>query len=50
VPPHICANQMKVALENILLSKYEFPQSLLQAQKDHHLLSASEVKDLQWEK
>ena len=25
VPPHICANQMKVALENILLSQYEFP-------------------------
>jgi O-acetyl-ADP-ribose deacetylase (regulator of RNase III) len=50
VPPHICANQMKVALENILLSKYEFPQSLLHAQKDHHLLCASEGEDLQWEK
>ena len=50
VPPHICANQMKVALENILLSKYEFPQSLLHAQKDHHLLCASEVEDLQGEK
>jgi O-acetyl-ADP-ribose deacetylase (regulator of RNase III) len=50
VPPHICANQMKVALENILLSKYEFPQSLLHAQKGHHLLCASEVEDLQWEK
>ena len=50
VPPHICANQMKVALENILLSKYEFPQSLLQAQKSHHLLYASDVEDLQLEK
>lgn len=50
VSPHICANQMKVALENILLSKYEFPQSLLHAQKDHHLLCASKVEDLQWEK
>ena len=50
VPPHICAHQMKVALENILLSKYEFPQSLLQAQKEHHLLCASDVEDLQWEK
>jgi O-acetyl-ADP-ribose deacetylase (regulator of RNase III) len=50
VPPHICANQMKVALENILLSKYEFPQSLLHAQKNHHLLCASEGEDLQWEK
>ncbi|MEG4292910.1 macro domain-containing protein [Microcoleus sp. C2C3] len=50
VPPHVCANQMKVALEHILLSKYEFPQSLLHAQKDHHLLYASDVEDLQWEK
>ena len=49
VPPDICANQMKVALENILLSKYEFPQSLLHAQKDHHLLYASDVEDLQLE-
>ena len=50
VPPDICANQMKVALENILLSKYEFPQSLLHAQKEHHLLYASDVEDLQLEK
>ncbi|MEG4589078.1 macro domain-containing protein [Microcoleus sp. MOSTC5] len=47
VPPHICANQMKVALEDILLSQYEFPQSLLHAQRCHHLLYLSEVEDLQ---
>ena len=47
VPPHICAHQMKVALENILLSKYEFPQSLLHAQRRHHLLYTDESEDLQ---
>ncbi|NQE32701.1 macro domain-containing protein [Microcoleus asticus] len=47
VPPQICANQMKVALEDILLSHYEFPQSLLHAQRCHHLLYLSEVEDLQ---
>ncbi|MEG4420242.1 macro domain-containing protein [Microcoleus sp. LAD1_D5] len=49
VPPHICANQMKVALEEILLSKYEFPQSLLNAQRCHHLLYTDESKDWQLE-
>ncbi|MEG4105102.1 macro domain-containing protein [Microcoleus sp. S13_C5] len=49
VPPHICANQMKVALEDILLSQYEFPQSLLQAQRCHHLLYKDESEDLQLE-
>ena len=49
VPPHICANQMKVALENILLSKYEFPQSLLQAHRAHHWLYRGDVEDLQVE-
>jgi len=49
VPPHICANQMKVAIEDILLSQYEFPQSWLHAQKSHHLLYSSDVGDSQWE-
>jgi O-acetyl-ADP-ribose deacetylase (regulator of RNase III) len=49
VPPHICANQMKVALEDILLSQYEFPQSLLHAQRRHHLLYTDESEDLQLE-
>ncbi|MEG5038303.1 MULTISPECIES: macro domain-containing protein [unclassified Microcoleus] len=50
VPPHICANQMKVALEEVLLSQYEFPQSLLHAQRCHHLLYTDESEDLQLEK
>jgi O-acetyl-ADP-ribose deacetylase (regulator of RNase III) len=49
VPPHICANQMKVALEDILLSQYKFPQSWLYAQKSHQLLQTSDVRDLQGE-
>ncbi|MBD1882550.1 macro domain-containing protein [Microcoleus vaginatus] len=49
VPPHICANQMKVALEEVLLSQYEFPQSLLHAQRCHHLLYTDENEDLQLE-
>ncbi|MEG4576718.1 macro domain-containing protein [Microcoleus sp. N3A4] len=49
VPPHICANQMKVALQDILLSQYEFPKSWLHAQRCHHLLYSSDVEDLQLE-
>jgi len=49
VPPHICALQMKAALEDILLSKYEFPQSLLQAHRAHHWLYRGDVEDLQVE-
>ena len=43
VPPDICALQMKVALQNILLSEYEFPASWLDAQKSHELLCSSDV-------
>lgn len=46
VPPHICAHQMKVALQDILLSQYQFPKSWLDAQKSHDLLRASDVGDL----
>lgn len=49
VPPDICATQMKVALEDILLSQYEFPQSLLHAQRRHHLLYTDESEDLHLE-
>ena len=49
VPPHICANQMKVTLEDILLDRYKFPQSWLYAQKIHQLLQTSDVGDLQGE-
>ena len=50
VPPDICAHQMQVALQDILLSQYEFPASWLDAQKSHHLLYANDVGDLQSEK
>jgi O-acetyl-ADP-ribose deacetylase (regulator of RNase III) len=49
VPPDICAHQMKVAIEDILLSQYEFPQSWLHAQRCHQLLYSSDVRDLQLE-
>ena len=49
VPPDICAHQMKVAIEDILLSQYEFPQSWLHAQRCHQLLYSSDVRDLQQE-
>ncbi|MBE9183511.1 macro domain-containing protein [Microcoleus sp. LEGE 07076] len=45
VPPHICANQMKVALEEILLSQYKFPESWLYAQKNHKLLYTIDAGD-----
>ncbi len=43
MPPHICALQMKAAFQEILLCQYEFPESLLQAHKNHHLLSSGDV-------
>ncbi len=46
VPPDICAHQMKVALQDILLSQYNFPASWLDAEKSHHLLYASDVGEL----
>jgi len=49
VPPHICALQMKAAIEDILLSEYEFPQSWRHAQICHQLLYSSDVRDLQLE-
>ncbi|MEO6862111.1 MAG: macro domain-containing protein [Microcoleus sp.] len=49
VPPDICAHQMKVAIEDILLSQYKFPESWLHAQKSHHLLYASDGGELQLE-
>lgn len=47
VPLDICALQMKVAIEDILLDQYKFPQSWLYAQKSHQLLQNSDVGDLQ---
>ena len=48
VPPDICAAQMRVAIEDILLSQYEFPQSWLHAQRLHQLLYSDEIRDLQF--
>ena len=47
VSPDICANQMKVALQDILLSQYKFPESWQQAQKNHELLCSSEFGETQ---
>lgn len=49
VSPDICAFQMRVAIEDIVLSKYEFPQSWLHAQRCHQLLYSSEIRNLQFE-
>jgi O-acetyl-ADP-ribose deacetylase (regulator of RNase III) len=43
VPPDICANQMKVALREILLSEYKFPESWLHAQRCHKLLYSTDT-------
>ncbi|MEG3861059.1 macro domain-containing protein [Microcoleus sp. herbarium12] len=42
VPPELYANQMKVALQDILLSQYKFPESWQEAQKNHELLGFSD--------
>jgi O-acetyl-ADP-ribose deacetylase (regulator of RNase III) len=46
VPPDICALQMRVALREILLSQYKFPESWLQAQRDHKMLYSRDIQDL----
>lgn len=47
-PVDICARQMKQAVDDILLGRYEFPLTWSQAQKRHQLLYGEGTRDLQY--
>ncbi|MCS6860551.1 MAG: hypothetical protein NZT92_09565 [Abditibacteriales bacterium] len=49
VPPEVCAPQMRAAIEDVLLDRYEFPVSWMDAQRRHQRLCAEQVRDLQFE-
>jgi len=48
VPPAICAKQMKVAFDEVIEEKYNFPNSWKEAQIRHQLLYSSDFRDLQY--
>ena len=39
VPPMVCARQMRAAIEDFVLGRFEFPDSILQARKRHDRLT-----------
>ncbi|MEW6730680.1 MAG: macro domain-containing protein [Acidobacteriota bacterium] len=49
VGPNTCAKQMRVAIDDIVLEKYSFPFSWVDAQERHQRLYRDWVKDLQHE-
>lgn len=49
LPHHICALQMKKAVDDYYYEKYQFPKSWMEAQKIHQLLYRKETTDLQFE-
>ncbi|MHA1378225.1 MAG: macro domain-containing protein [Candidatus Helarchaeota archaeon] len=49
VPSHICALQMKKAVDEIYFEKYQFPKSWMEAQVLHQLLYRTYTTDLQFD-
>jgi O-acetyl-ADP-ribose deacetylase (regulator of RNase III) len=47
-PPEICALQMKQAIEDVVLEKYEYPGTWPEAQRRHQLLYGDDFRDLQY--
>ena len=47
-PPEICALQMKQAIDDIVLEKYDYPHTWVEAQKRHQLLYGDDFRDLQY--
>jgi len=46
-PAKICAKQMKQAVDDVVLGKFEFPESWSEAQRRHQLLYGENYRDLQ---
>ncbi len=36
IDPLVCSKQVRLAIDEIILKKYNFPRSWIQAQKDHY--------------
>src|ERR1044072_6679727 len=49
VGPNTCAPQVRAAIEEVILEKYEFPQSWADAQRRHQELYTDQIRDLQHE-
>ena len=49
VGPNTCARQVRAAIEEVILEKYEFPQSWADAQRRHQELYTDQIRDLQHE-
>jgi O-acetyl-ADP-ribose deacetylase (regulator of RNase III) len=47
-PPTTCARQMKQAVDDVLLNRYDFPKTWSEAQKRHQLLYGETYRDLQY--
>ena len=50
MPSNICAKQMRVAYEEVMLRNPKYPENWLQAQASHQLLYSDSTVDLQYEK
>ena len=49
VGPNTCAHQVRAAIEEVLLSRGQFPRTWAEAQQQHQLLYTDRVRDLQRE-
>lgn len=49
VEPNTCANQVRQAIEEVILEKYSFPRNWSEAQTLHQKLYTDKITDLQWE-
>lgn len=47
-PPATCAKQMRQAIDDVLLEKFVYPNSWVDAQKRHQLLYGDDYRDLQY--
>lgn len=47
IGPNICAHQVRVAIENVILGKAKFPRSWAEASHDHQTLYGDRTRDLQ---
>jgi len=49
VGPNTCARQVRAVIEEVILGRFEFPQSWTDAQKRHQQLYTDRIRDLQHE-
>jgi O-acetyl-ADP-ribose deacetylase (regulator of RNase III) len=47
IGPHVCAHQMRAAIEDVMLKSYKFPESWAEASERHQELYTSHIRRLQ---